>query len=431
MPYDLFGTTDPGAAQAQLYRSGKPAYHHEATNTWLLTGGMPRIWNILGNTRAYSNADVLAPIRPVPEQLYPILSGLPAARSVITLDRPEHTRRRKALDEVFPQRPETVRTKWGTLVASRVNAVLATTPTARVDLKTVAVQIAVEILCEVAGLPLADQHDLREWTRDFAELVWSDPVRPVQRDKAQRSVALWDYCVRAVDRRIESDDPGPGLLGDLLRYRGDDGKPWPPEVVAVELLNLIGAGWTTTADAICHTLARALAEPGCMARLAVDDRYLEAVVAEVLRLDPPIAAWPRLALEEVIIGDAMIECGDHVLVGIAGANRDEQFFGADPDSFDPSRPNVGRHVSFGFGEHRCLGKNLALLVINTAIRGIALHAPDLQLDPAGGRQKVRSAVLFEPRELLATTGSGQSGCPVAQTSPNPADVAGSPADGNS
>lgn len=429
MPFDLFGAADPGAAQAQLCQSGEPAYHHEETGTWLLTGNLARTRSIFGNTQGYSNASVLAPICPVPEALYPILSGLPDVRSVITLDPPEHTRRRKALEEVFPQRSATVRRKWLSLVVDRVDAVVAAVDSPRVDLKKVAVQIALEVLCEVAGLPLTDQHDLGEWTTDFAEFAWSDPAEPVQRDKAQRSVALWDYCVRAVEARVESGDPGPGILGDLLRYRGDDGQPWPREVVAVELLNLIGAGWTTTADAICHTLARALAEPGCLARLTVDDSYLDAVVAEALRLDSPIGAWPRLASEEVFIGDVMIERGSNVLVGIAGANRDEQFFGADPDRFDPSRPNASKHLAFGFGDHRCLGKHLALLVITTAVRALARHVPDLQLDPDGRREKVRSAVLLEPRELLASTGM-RSGCPVAHTAPDPAGRSGSAADGN-
>lgn len=428
MPFDLFGAADPGAAQAHLCRSGLPAYHHEQTGTWLLTGSLAEVREVLGDPRRYSNADVLAPICPVPNELYPILAGLPTERSVITLDPPAHFRRRRALEQLIPQHPETARIKWGALVADRVNAVLDTVDTPQVDLKTVAERIALEVLCEVAGLPLADQHDLRDWTRDFAEFAWSDPGQPVQRDKAQRSVALWDYCERAVEARIESGEPGPGLLGDLLRYRGDDGNPLHREVVAVELLNLIGAGWTTTVDAICHTIARLLAEPEALARVA-DDDYLARAVAEALRLDSPIAAWPRLALDKVSVGDAMIERGRTVLVGIAGANRDEQVFGAHPDRFDPERPNVGRHVAFGFGPHRCIGKPLALMVIKAAVLCIALKFPDLQLDPVGRREKVRSAVLNEPVELLAFTGTG-SGCPVVHTHPAPSGFSGSPANGN-
>jgi predicted DNA-binding protein with PD1-like motif len=71
------------------------------------------------------------------------------------------------------------------------------------------------------------------------------------------------------------------------------------------------------------------------------------------------------------------------------------------------------------------------MVIKAAVLGIALTCPDLQLDRAGRQEKVRSAVLNEPVELLAFTGTGTgSGCPVAHSHAAPAGPSGSPTDGN-
>ena len=41
----------------------------------------------------------------------------------------------------------------------------------------------------------------------------------------------------------------------------------------------------------------------------------------------------------------------------ASANRDEDVF-PEPDRFVLDRPNIGQHVAFGVGPHRCAGAPL-------------------------------------------------------------------------
>jgi cholest-4-en-3-one 26-monooxygenase len=58
------------------------------------------------------------------------------------------------------------------------------------------------------------------------------------------------------------------------------------------------------------------------------------------------------------------------------ANRDEDVF-ADADTFNIRRsPN--EHVAFGFGEHYCLGANLARLELQEIFRGIAMRFRDME-----------------------------------------------------
>jgi cytochrome P450 len=57
----------------------------------------------------------------------------------------------------------------------------------------------------------------------------------------------------------------------------------------------------------------------------------------------------------------MIRAGDAVTAWIASANRDEDVFER-PYALDFQRsPN--RHVTFGFGSHRCIGSSLARLML--------------------------------------------------------------------
>ena len=55
-----------------------------------------------------------------------------------------------------------------------------------------------------------------------------------------------------------------------------------------------------------------------------------------------------------------IGAGEHVLVGVASANRDEAVF-EDADTFRLDR-GLPRHLSFSGGAHHCVGARLARLV---------------------------------------------------------------------
>ncbi len=59
-------------------------------------------------------------------------------------------------------------------------------------------------------------------------------------------------------------------------------------------------------------------------------------------------------------------------------NRDESVF-PDADRWDPARENARRHLSFGYGIHRCLGARLAELQLVTLIEAMAARDMDVKL----------------------------------------------------
>jgi cytochrome P450 len=84
------------------------------------------------------------------------------------------------------------------------------------------------------------------------------------------------------------------------------------------------------------------------------------MVEEVLRLDPPVINWQRRAKEEVRIGATVIPKDAEVLLLLGSANRDDATFDH-PDELDLDRANSHSHLSFGAGEHLCLGAPLTRL----------------------------------------------------------------------
>jgi cytochrome P450 len=57
-----------------------------------------------------------------------------------------------------------------------------------------------------------------------------------------------------------------------------------------------------------------------------------------------------------------IKAGDKVILWYVSANRDESVF-ANADQLDIRRDNARRHLSFGYGVHRCVGARLAELQV--------------------------------------------------------------------
>ena len=65
----------------------------------------------------------------------------------------------------------------------------------------------------------------------------------------------------------------------------------------------------------------------------------------------------RNARVDTELGGQKIKAGDKVIMWYVSGNRDEEVI-TEPDRFNIERDNVRRHLSFGFGIHRCVGNRL-------------------------------------------------------------------------
>jgi cytochrome P450 len=65
----------------------------------------------------------------------------------------------------------------------------------------------------------------------------------------------------------------------------------------------------------------------------------------------------RTALEDIELGGKQIKKGDRVAMWYVSGNRDEEVIER-PNDFWIDRPMARRHLSFGFGIHRCVGNRL-------------------------------------------------------------------------
>jgi cholest-4-en-3-one 26-monooxygenase len=160
-------------------------------------------------------------------------------------------------------------------------------------------------------------------------------------------------------------------------------------------LLLIIAGNETTRTVTTNGMLDLLHHPDQLRDLRADLSLLPSAIEEIVRYNPPVHSFRRTATADTAIRGQRIRENDKVMLWYPSANRDEDVFER-PQDFDIRRsPN--EHLSFGIGEHFCLGANLARLELNEIFRGILTRVHDIeQTAPA---RRLRSTFINGVKEM--------------------------------
>jgi cytochrome P450 len=97
-----------------------------------------------------------------------------------------------------------------------------------------------------------------------------------------------------------------------------------------------------------------------------------------MRNEPPVRALSRQCTRDTVVNGTNIPKSAQMLLVYDSGNDDESVF-PDPRKFDLDRPNLGRHVGFGGGPHRCIGVALARMEVKVAAREIVRQLKDIRL----------------------------------------------------
>lgn len=218
---------------------------------------------------------------------------------------------------------------------------------------------------------------------------------------------------------------GAGMAGVLSGMTDPStGEPLTRQQIVDELKTHFLAGHETTGCGLAWTLHEIATHPDVQDRLgaeldtvlngrepSTDDLaalpYLRQVVAESLRLHPPIPYFPREPVRDVEIGGCPIPAGSTIFLSQYTVHHDPAHW-PDPDRFDPDRwapdrPGPARYTYFPFGggQRRCVGAPLAELEIQVAV---AMIAQRFRLTPVPGRPVVPQATIsLRPRHGLVMT----------------------------
>ncbi|WP_050371818.1 cytochrome P450 [Streptomyces acidiscabies] len=215
---------------------------------------------------------------------------------------------------------------------------------------------------------------------------------------AQRLAGIEEVAREVIAAARETPGAARGILHDLLDPAlADASGPYPEDLVRDELITLVVAGYETTATALtwlhllldAHPQWRAWALAGGAPGTPQRHRALQALISETLRLYPPVWLLPRHAETGGPLGAYAVEPGTHVLACPYLTQRDADRV-PDPDAFDPTRfmggerPAHDTHLPFGLGPRVCLGRQFALLEMETLLAALLPHhVPDFEVPVSG------------------------------------------------
>jgi len=285
-------------------------------------------------------------------------------------DPPLHTRLRKIVTPEFTMRrlarlepmiSEIVDRQLDNLAAEGSGADMA---------KHVAFPVPFQTICALLGLDYDD--------RDAFEKLGSARFDATNGGAAAFGAVSEqrEFLFEAVAKQRK--EPGPGLIGQILRDEGD-------LISDIDLAGLADGvftgGFETTAGMIALGTIVLLRDPEYAALIRKGDpEDVDRIVEELLRyLSVVQVAFPRFAKQDMMLFGKQLRAGDVVLASLSGANRDPSSAGERPDEFDPHRIPASGHLAFGHGIHRCIGAELARMELRIALPRLFQRFPDLAL----------------------------------------------------
>jgi cytochrome P450 len=283
--------------------------------------------------------------------------------SMLNLDPPVHTRLRRLVSKAFTPRMID-RLRPG--VEDRVDRILdhAARSGGMQLMDELAFPLPFAVITELLGMPSTDTAELRRLSGLVVRSL--EPVADVDtlRQIAAAGVALNELMLEAIEwkRSRLADD----LLSALI-VAEHEGDALSPAELAEQVGLLYLAGHETTVNLIGNGVLALIRHPAQMEVLRSDPGLDGTAVEELLRYDSPVQMSRRITLSEVSVGGRTIEPGAFVVLALASANRDRLKWGPDADQVALRRAGAAEHLSFGGGQHYCLGAALARLEGQVAI----------------------------------------------------------------
>jgi len=284
-----------------------------------------------------------------------------AIETFIAMDPPKHDLQRQAVQGVVA--PKNLK-EMEALIRSRAEDVLDNLPIGMPFdfVQDVSIELTSRMLATLFDFPYEERHKLAYWS----DVAASSPEATggtgsmneafiVAAEVAKKFSLLWR---EKEAKKAAGEELGFDLISLLLSNENTKDLIGRPMEFLGNIVLLLVGGNDTTRNSMTSGIHALNEFPDEFIKLKQDPSLIPNMVSEIIRWQTPLAYMRRVAKEDVEINGKTIKKGDKVVMWYVSGNRDERAIDQ-PDQFMVDRKNARKHLSFGFGVHRCMGNRLA------------------------------------------------------------------------
>ncbi|HEV7371768.1 cytochrome P450/oxidoreductase [Arenibaculum sp.] len=373
-PYQV----DPAEA-LRWSREQEPVFYSPKLGYWVVSR-YDDVKAVFRDNAVFSPAIALEKITPVSQEAQDTLKRYDYAmnRTLVNEDEPAHMERRRALMESFTlaelahHEPMVRR-----LTREYLDRIIDRGEADLVD--EMLWEIPLTVALHFLGVPEEDMDTLRDYSIAHTVNTWGRPSPEEQVAVAEAVGRFWQFAGKVLDK-MRQDPSGHGWMQYAIRRQKE-----LPEVVTDSYLHSmmmagIVAAHETTAHASANMLRRLLENREVWEDVCANPSLIPNAVEECLRHSGSVVAWRRIATADTRVGGVAIPEGSKLLIVSASANHDGRHF-ENPDELDVYRDNTTDHLTFGYGSHQCMGKNLARLEMRIFLEEFTRRLPHMELVP--------------------------------------------------
>jgi len=273
----------------------------------------------------------------------------------IAMDPPRHDEQRAAVQPVVA--PANLK-NFEPTIRERTIDVLEHLPVGEpIDwVEHVSVELTTRMLATLFDFPYEDRSKLTYWS-DVSTAIAGMGLVDSEEHRREILLGCLEYFTELWNQRVNA--PPANDLISMLSHAEATKNMGPLEYMGNLMLLIVG-GNDTTRNTMTASVLALHQNPAEFGKLVANPELIPSMVAETIRWQTPLAHMRRTTKVDTELGGKTIRAGEKVVMWYVSGNRDERAFER-PDDYIIDRPDVRKHLSFGFGIHRCMGNRLAEL----------------------------------------------------------------------
>lgn len=392
----------PGSYEFYQWARGDcPVFYSPDIDYWVVTR-YEDIRNILRDPGTFSADNALAPVDPFPDELVTFLQSHDFKPQKVhpDCDPPRHQHFRKIAMQYL--NITTFNALAGEMKAMTRPYIDKMKGQGTVDLvEALTYEYPARVILRLLGEPDFDARKLKEWGTNRLNLVWGRIAEEDRISAGPELLAFWNFADRIIRDRMEN--PRDDYPSFLLGVRGGDDSVLTLPQIQSMIYALLFAGHETTTNAAGNIIIELLRRRDQWDKLVADPSLIPAAVEEGLRFSSSVIAWRRRTTRPVELSGVAVPQDAKLLICLGSANHDDDAF-AEAESFDISRKDTRRHLSFGQGEHFCIGGPLARIELRIMLEELTAAFPAMRLVEEQDFDWTQSVSFRGPQKLLVELG---------------------------